>query len=158
MHELLAGFCRTQHAINYAQGFSRSQGILHLGTGTSAMLNWIRVTLSSTAELSCASPLSCSYSPLADAFSCQFRGHNLPSMLAKFSLPVSLSEFKNPLAPPVQEVSWALPTCSLFCCSQGCCCCSWSIRSGTCWCTFTVSSLMIYCFMSRAKKLWGCSR
>ncbi|XP_014108188.1 PREDICTED: nitrogen permease regulator 3-like protein isoform X5 [Pseudopodoces humilis] len=44
-----------------------------------------------------------SYSPLADAFSCQFRGHNLPSMLAKFSLPVSLSEFKNPLAPPVQE-------------------------------------------------------
>ncbi|KAM4892275.1 GATOR1 complex protein NPRL3 isoform 5-T6 [Sylvia borin] len=46
---------------------------------------------------------SISYSPLADAFSCQFRGHNLPSMLAKFSLPVSLSEFKNPLAPPVQE-------------------------------------------------------
>ncbi|OWK55394.1 GATOR1 complex protein NPRL3 isoform X1 [Lonchura striata] len=45
----------------------------------------------------------CLYSPLADAFSCQFRGHNLPSMLAKFSLPVSLSEFKNPLAPPVQE-------------------------------------------------------
>ncbi|XP_074915511.1 GATOR1 complex protein NPRL3 isoform X1 [Buteo buteo] len=46
----------------------------------------------------------CLYSPLADAFSCQFRGHNLPSMLSKFSLPVSLSEFKNPLAPPVQEV------------------------------------------------------
>ncbi|XP_075574457.1 GATOR1 complex protein NPRL3 isoform X7 [Pelecanus crispus] len=45
----------------------------------------------------------CLYSPLADAFSCQFRGHNLPSMLSKFSLPVSLSEFKNPLAPPVQE-------------------------------------------------------
>ncbi|NXX71359.1 NPRL3 protein, partial [Spizella passerina] len=45
----------------------------------------------------------CLYSPLADAFSCQFRGHNLPSMLAKFSLPVSLAEFKNPLAPPVQE-------------------------------------------------------
>ncbi|XP_031451066.1 GATOR complex protein NPRL3 isoform X2 [Phasianus colchicus] len=44
-----------------------------------------------------------SYSPLADAFSCQFRGHNLPSMLSKFSLPVSLSEFKNPLVPPVQE-------------------------------------------------------
>nr|XP_054499726.1 GATOR complex protein NPRL3 isoform X12 [Agelaius phoeniceus] len=43
------------------------------------------------------------YSPLADAFSCQFRGHNLPSMLAKFSLPVSLAEFKNPLAPPMQE-------------------------------------------------------
>ncbi|OXB74514.1 UNVERIFIED_CONTAM: hypothetical protein H355_001896 [Colinus virginianus] len=45
----------------------------------------------------------CLYSPLADAFSCQFRGHNLPSMLSKFSLPVSLSEFKNPLVPPVQE-------------------------------------------------------
>ncbi|KAF2981734.1 hypothetical protein EK904_015116, partial [Melospiza melodia maxima] len=45
----------------------------------------------------------CLYSPLAEAFSCQFRGHNLPSMLAKFSLPVSLAEFKNPLAPPVQE-------------------------------------------------------
>uniref|UniRef100_A0A8C3LMC5 GATOR complex protein NPRL3 n=2 Tax=Chrysolophus pictus TaxID=9089 RepID=A0A8C3LMC5_CHRPC len=48
----------------------------------------------------------CLYSPLADAFSCQFRGHNLPSMLSKFSLPVSLSEFKNPLVPPVQEVRW----------------------------------------------------
>ncbi|KAK2533407.1 Nprl3 [Columba guinea] len=45
----------------------------------------------------------CLYSPLADAFACQFRGHNLPTMLSKFSLPVSLSEFKNPLAPPVQE-------------------------------------------------------
>lgn len=158
MYELLAGFCRTQHAINYAQGFSRSQGILHLGTGTSAVLNWIRVTLSSTAELTCVFPLSCSYSPLADAFSCQFRGHNLPSMLAKFSLPVSLSEFKNPLAPPVQEVSWALPTCSLFCCSQGCCC-SWSTRSGTCWCTVTVfPALGFIASCPHAKKLWGCSR
>jgi len=27
-------------------------------------------------------------------------------MLSKFSLPVSLSEFKNPLVPPVQEVRW----------------------------------------------------
>ncbi|XP_038274154.1 GATOR complex protein NPRL3 isoform X15 [Dermochelys coriacea] len=44
-----------------------------------------------------------SYSPLADEFSCQFPGHDLPSVLSKFSLPVSLSEFKNPLAPPVQE-------------------------------------------------------
>ncbi|XP_069503996.1 GATOR1 complex protein NPRL3 isoform X2 [Ambystoma mexicanum] len=43
------------------------------------------------------------YSPLADQFSCQFPGHDLPSVLAKFSLPVSLSEFKNPLAPPGQE-------------------------------------------------------
>ncbi|KAM7151681.1 GATOR1 complex protein NPRL3 isoform 5-T5 [Macrochelys suwanniensis] len=45
----------------------------------------------------------CLYSPLADEFSCQFPGHDLPSVLSKFSLPVSLSEFKNPLAPPVQE-------------------------------------------------------
>ncbi|XP_050824203.1 GATOR complex protein NPRL3 isoform X7 [Gopherus flavomarginatus] len=44
-----------------------------------------------------------SYSPLAEEFSCQFPGHDLPSVLSKFSLPVSLSEFKNPLAPPVQE-------------------------------------------------------
>ncbi|XP_033887677.2 GATOR complex protein NPRL3-like isoform X4 [Acipenser ruthenus] len=43
------------------------------------------------------------YSPLAEQFAQQFPGHDLPSMLAKFSLPVSLSEFKNPLAPPVQE-------------------------------------------------------
>ncbi|XP_029431883.1 GATOR complex protein NPRL3 isoform X2 [Rhinatrema bivittatum] len=43
------------------------------------------------------------YSSLADQFSCQFPGHVLPSVLAKFSLPVSLSEFKNPLAPPGQE-------------------------------------------------------
>uniref|UniRef100_A0A7M4E5S8 GATOR complex protein NPRL3 n=1 Tax=Crocodylus porosus TaxID=8502 RepID=A0A7M4E5S8_CROPO len=47
----------------------------------------------------------CLYSPLADRFSCQFPGHDLPSVLSKFSLPVSLSEFKNPLAPPIQEVS-----------------------------------------------------
>ncbi|XP_030434780.1 GATOR complex protein NPRL3 isoform X3 [Gopherus evgoodei] len=45
----------------------------------------------------------CLYSPLAEEFSCQFPGHDLPSVLSKFSLPVSLSEFKNPLAPPVQE-------------------------------------------------------
>ncbi|KYO44571.1 nitrogen permease regulator 3-like protein isoform C [Alligator mississippiensis] len=45
----------------------------------------------------------CLYSPLADRFSCQFPGHDLPSVLSKFSLPVSLSEFKNPLAPPIQE-------------------------------------------------------
>ncbi|XP_004453043.1 GATOR1 complex protein NPRL3 isoform X2 [Dasypus novemcinctus] len=45
----------------------------------------------------------CVYSPLAEQFSRQFPAHDLPSVLAKFSLPVSLSEFKNPLAPPVQE-------------------------------------------------------
>ena len=45
------------------------------------------------------------YSPLAEQFSRQFPAHDLPSVLAKFSLPVSLSEFRNPLAPPVQEVS-----------------------------------------------------
>lgn len=45
------------------------------------------------------------YSPLAEQFSHQFPSHDLPSVLAKFSLPVSLSEFRNPLAPPVQEVS-----------------------------------------------------
>ncbi|XP_015446671.1 GATOR complex protein NPRL3 isoform X1 [Pteropus alecto] len=46
----------------------------------------------------------CLYSPLAEQFSHQFPSHDLPSVLAKFSLPVSLSEFRNPLAPPVQEV------------------------------------------------------
>ncbi|XP_035939418.1 GATOR1 complex protein NPRL3 isoform X3 [Halichoerus grypus] len=46
----------------------------------------------------------CLYSPLAEQFSRQFPAHDLPSVLAKFSLPVSLSEFRNPLAPPVQEV------------------------------------------------------
>ncbi|XP_064415261.1 GATOR complex protein NPRL3 isoform X2 [Latimeria chalumnae] len=45
----------------------------------------------------------CLYSSLAEQFAQQFPGHDLPSMLAKFSLPVSLSEFKNPLAAPVQE-------------------------------------------------------
>ncbi|XP_027626821.1 GATOR complex protein NPRL3 isoform X2 [Tupaia chinensis] len=45
----------------------------------------------------------CLYSPLAEQFSCQFPSHDLPSVLAKFSLPVSLSEFRSPLAPPVQE-------------------------------------------------------
>ncbi|XP_018426284.1 PREDICTED: nitrogen permease regulator 3-like protein isoform X3 [Nanorana parkeri] len=43
------------------------------------------------------------YSPLADQFLHQFPGHDLPSVLAKFSLPVSLAEFKNPLSPPGQE-------------------------------------------------------
>ncbi|XP_060116779.1 GATOR1 complex protein NPRL3 [Heteronotia binoei] len=45
----------------------------------------------------------CLYSPLADEFSCQFPGHDLPSVLSKFSLPVCLAEFKDPLAPPMQE-------------------------------------------------------
>ncbi|XP_062036886.1 GATOR1 complex protein NPRL3 isoform X3 [Lepus europaeus] len=45
----------------------------------------------------------CLYSPLAEQFSRQFPAHDLPSVLSKFSLPVSLSEFRNPLAPPVQE-------------------------------------------------------
>ncbi|XP_048187911.1 GATOR complex protein NPRL3 isoform X4 [Perognathus longimembris pacificus] len=45
----------------------------------------------------------CLYSPLAEQFSHQFPSHDLPSVLAKFSLPVSLSEFRSPLAPPVQE-------------------------------------------------------
>lgn len=46
-----------------------------------------------------------SYSPLAKKFSQQFPGYDLPSMLAKFSLPVSLSEFRNPLEASVHEVS-----------------------------------------------------
>ncbi|XP_048847490.1 GATOR complex protein NPRL3 isoform X2 [Brienomyrus brachyistius] len=45
----------------------------------------------------------CLYSPLAEQFSQQFPGHDLPSTLAKFSLPVSLSEFRNPLDAPMQE-------------------------------------------------------
>lgn len=45
------------------------------------------------------------YSPLAKQFSQQFPGYDLPSMLAKFSLPVSLSEFRNPLDASVREVS-----------------------------------------------------
>lgn len=45
----------------------------------------------------------CLYSPLAEQFSQQFPGHDLPSMLAKFSLPVSLAEFRNPLEAPAQE-------------------------------------------------------
>ncbi|XP_017574490.1 GATOR complex protein NPRL3 isoform X2 [Pygocentrus nattereri] len=45
----------------------------------------------------------CLYSPLAQQFAQQFPGHDLPSMLAKFSLPVSLSEFRNPLDAPVHE-------------------------------------------------------
>uniref|UniRef100_A0A1A7X9F7 GATOR complex protein NPRL3 n=1 Tax=Iconisemion striatum TaxID=60296 RepID=A0A1A7X9F7_9TELE len=43
------------------------------------------------------------YSPLAEQFSQQFSGHNLPSTLAKFSLPVSLAEFRSPLEAPAQE-------------------------------------------------------
>ncbi|XP_062388790.1 GATOR complex protein NPRL3 isoform X1 [Sardina pilchardus] len=43
------------------------------------------------------------YSPLADQFAQQFPGHDLPSMLAKFSLPISLSEFRNPLDAPMHE-------------------------------------------------------
>ncbi|XP_041735672.1 GATOR complex protein NPRL3 isoform X2 [Coregonus clupeaformis] len=43
------------------------------------------------------------YSPLAEGFSQQFPGHDLPSMLANFSLPLSLSEFRNPLDASVQE-------------------------------------------------------
>ncbi|XP_010873161.1 GATOR complex protein NPRL3 isoform X2 [Esox lucius] len=43
------------------------------------------------------------YSPLSEAFGQQFPGHDLPSMLAKFSLPLSLSEFRNPLDALVQE-------------------------------------------------------
>uniref|UniRef100_A0A3Q3X2V7 GATOR complex protein NPRL3 n=1 Tax=Mola mola TaxID=94237 RepID=A0A3Q3X2V7_MOLML len=45
----------------------------------------------------------CLYSPLAEQFVQQFPGHDLPSMLAKFSLPVSLAEFRNPLEAPAQE-------------------------------------------------------
>lgn len=45
------------------------------------------------------------YSPLAKQFTQQFSGHDLPSMLAKFSLPVSLAEFRNPLEAPAQEAS-----------------------------------------------------
>ncbi|NXB81888.1 NPRL3 protein, partial [Donacobius atricapilla] len=37
-----ASVCLTQHATDCAQGFCRSQGVLHLGIGTSAMLNWIQ--------------------------------------------------------------------------------------------------------------------
>ncbi|XP_047213489.1 GATOR complex protein NPRL3-like isoform X1 [Girardinichthys multiradiatus] len=44
------------------------------------------------------------YSPLAEHFAQQFSGYDLPSMLAKFSLPVSLAEFRNPLEAPAQEV------------------------------------------------------
>ncbi|XP_028311021.1 GATOR1 complex protein NPRL3 isoform X2 [Gouania willdenowi] len=45
----------------------------------------------------------CLYSFVADQFALQFPGHDLPSMLAKFSLPVSLAEFRNPLEAPAQE-------------------------------------------------------
>ncbi|XP_034075833.1 GATOR complex protein NPRL3 isoform X3 [Gymnodraco acuticeps] len=43
------------------------------------------------------------YSSLAEQFAQQFPGHDLPSMLAKFSLPVSLAEFRNPLEALAQE-------------------------------------------------------
>ncbi|XP_053328080.1 GATOR complex protein NPRL3 isoform X4 [Spea bombifrons] len=43
------------------------------------------------------------YSSLAEKFSTQFPAQDLPLVLAKFSLPLSLSEFKNPLSPPGQE-------------------------------------------------------
>ncbi|XP_043955445.1 GATOR complex protein NPRL3 isoform X3 [Gambusia affinis] len=43
------------------------------------------------------------YSALAKQFAQQFSGHDLPSVLAKFSLPVSLAEFRNPLEAPAQE-------------------------------------------------------
>uniref|UniRef100_A0A673GN14 GATOR complex protein NPRL3 n=1 Tax=Sinocyclocheilus rhinocerous TaxID=307959 RepID=A0A673GN14_9TELE len=62
----------------------------------------------------------CIYSPLAEQFGLQFPGHDLPSMLAKFSLPVSLSEFRNPLDAPVHEaqliqmVVWMLQRRLLF--------------------------------------------
>lgn len=46
----------------------------------------------------------CRYSPLAEEFSCLFPSQDLPAVLSKFSLPVSLSAFKSPLAPAVQEV------------------------------------------------------
>ncbi|CAL9693109.1 unnamed protein product [Knipowitschia caucasica] len=46
----------------------------------------------------------CLYSPLAEQFAQQFPGHDLPSVLAKFSLPMSLTEFRNPLDAPAQEV------------------------------------------------------
>ena len=46
----------------------------------------------------------CRYSPLAQLFAEQYPGHDLPSVLAKFSLPYSLAEFRNPLEAPVHEV------------------------------------------------------
>ncbi|KAJ3598728.1 hypothetical protein NHX12_000671 [Muraenolepis orangiensis] len=45
----------------------------------------------------------CLYSPLAELFAQQYPGHDLPSVLAKFSLPVSLAEFRDPLEAPAQE-------------------------------------------------------
>ncbi|XP_037363752.1 GATOR complex protein NPRL3 isoform X2 [Talpa occidentalis] len=45
----------------------------------------------------------CLHSLLAEQFSSRFPSHDLPSVLSRFSLPVSLSEFRSPLAPPVQE-------------------------------------------------------
>ncbi|XP_009298073.1 GATOR1 complex protein NPRL3 isoform X5 [Danio rerio] len=74
--------------------------------------------LSPHANICISSPSS--YSPLAEHFAVQFPGHDLPSMLAKFSLPVSLSEFRNPLDAPVHEahliqmVVWMLQHRLLF--------------------------------------------
>lgn len=45
----------------------------------------------------------CVFSPQSEQFSQQFPGNSLTSLLSKFSLPTTLSQFKNPLAPPVQE-------------------------------------------------------
>ncbi|XP_059893774.1 GATOR complex protein NPRL3 isoform X1 [Gadus macrocephalus] len=45
----------------------------------------------------------CLYSPLAQLFAEQYPNHDLPSVLAKFSLPYSLAEFRNPLEAPVHE-------------------------------------------------------
>ncbi|XP_069785241.1 GATOR1 complex protein NPRL3 isoform X2 [Narcine bancroftii] len=45
----------------------------------------------------------CIFSPLTERFSQRFPRNNLLGVLSKFSLPTSLSQFKNPLAPPVQE-------------------------------------------------------
>ncbi|GCC18962.1 hypothetical protein chiPu_0018145 [Chiloscyllium punctatum] len=45
----------------------------------------------------------CIYSPLVEQFTQQFPGNDLLNVLSKFSLPTSLSQFKNPLAPPMQE-------------------------------------------------------
>uniref|UniRef100_A0A8C5CX06 GATOR complex protein NPRL3 n=1 Tax=Gadus morhua TaxID=8049 RepID=A0A8C5CX06_GADMO len=45
----------------------------------------------------------CLYSPLAQLFAEQYPNHDLPSVLAKFSLPYSLAEFRHPLEAPVHE-------------------------------------------------------
>lgn len=55
-------------------------------------------------RITCAISSLGRYSPLAEQFTQQFPGHDLPSMLANFSLPVSLAEFRTPLEAPAQEV------------------------------------------------------